>query len=70
MDNKFWYAVMENREDWDWGTGSHDFQEAIRMSKRNFGDSPDQLIAVIDESGNEPMCVREIGYDEYADYDD
>lgn len=47
-----WYAVLMNREDTDWGTGSHDYNEAVRMGQETGADE----IAVIDESGD-PVCV-------------
>lgn len=67
MANKYWYAVLSDREDNDWGTGSFDYDE----SKRILASYPDGLIAVIDggydEDGNEttdPICVEEIPYQE------
>ena len=54
-----WYAVMTNRED-DWGTGSYDLDEAIKMARTQINDYPDTLIAVIDNSSNNPVCVDEI----------
>lgn len=56
-----WYACMQDQDDTDWGTGSRNKQDAIDMvnSWRQDG-YPDAYIAVIDESGNEPMCVEEI----------
>lgn len=60
---KNWYAVMMNREDNDWGNGSFDWDEAVRMAKQ-YGD--EAIIAEIDggydENGNEttdPVCVAE-----------
>ena len=56
-----WYALMQDRDDTDWGTGTYDKQEAIEKVKSWRQDGyPDAYIAVIDESGNEPMCVEEI----------
>lgn len=51
-----WYAVMENKDDDDWGTGSYNFHEAVSMA-RKYG--PDAYIAVIEE-GNDKVCVEEI----------
>lgn len=48
---------MRDHEDSDWGTGSHNLDEAKEMA-RNMGE--DAYIAVIDMSGNEPMCIDEI----------
>lgn len=56
-----WYAVMTDLEDDDWGTGSHDLDEAIAMVRRYREDGkPDAYIAVIDESGVAPFCIDEI----------
>lgn len=65
MEKKLWYAVLENREDNDWGTGSFDLDEAKAMLKKWYPE--DGIIAVIDgkydEDGNEtadPICVDEL----------
>lgn len=58
MANNYWYAVMQDDEDNDWGTGSYDLAEAQAMVSKY----PDGYIAVIDE-GTTPMatiCVGEI----------
>ena len=55
MDKKYWYAVQEHRDD-AWDYGSHDYDEAVEMLKRQEGG----LIAVIDEESN--VCVDEIEY--------
>ena len=55
MENNYWYAVMRDNDDDDWGTGSYSLDEAKEMVKKY----PDGYIAVIDE-GNDPICVREI----------
>lgn len=54
---KVWYAVQEHRDD-AWDYGSHDYDEAVEMLKKQGGG----LIAVIDEDAN--YCVEEIEYDE------
>lgn len=51
-ENRLWYAILTDREDNDWGTGSFDFNEAVEMAK--FRDCT--IIAVID--GEE--CIDEI----------
>lgn len=65
MKKKLWYAVLSDRDDNDWGTGSFVLSEAIAMLKRDY--PVDGLIAVIDgdydEDGNattDPVCVEEI----------
>lgn len=52
MERTYWYAVLENSEDNDWGTGSYDLSEAREMLKQY----PDGKIAVI-EMGPDPICV-------------
>lgn len=59
VEQKMWYAVQVNRED-DWGTGSYDREEAIRMAREQLAEYPDTLIAVIDNSTSDPVCVDEI----------
>ena len=60
MENNYWYAVMMDQEDNDWGTGSHDLREATEkvLAYRANG-CPDAYIAVIDD-GSDPVCVDEI----------
>lgn len=54
--NKIWYAAMRDREDDDWGFGSYDLDEAIRMAK---GLGNESYIAVISE-GPDKVCIDEI----------
>lgn len=67
MTNKYWYAILMDKEDADWGTGSFDRDEAKQM----LAQYPDGLIAVIDGGYNEdgeptsdPICIEEITYEE------
>lgn len=57
---KLWYAVMRDKEDTDWGTGSYNYNEARdkALEYRANGD-PDAYIAVIKE-GFDSVCVDEI----------
>ena len=57
---KYWYAVMKDHEDTDWGYGSHDQSEAEAMAAA-FKDQgyADAYIAVIDDS-SDPVCIDEI----------
>ena len=55
MERKYWYAVLTDDEDNDWGYGSHDLNEAREMVKKY----PEGYIAVIDETAD-PVCVEEI----------
>lgn len=61
VTGEIWYAVMRDREDDDWGTGSYDIDEAKQMCK---GFGPDAYIAVIEE-GVDPVCIEEITQDEF-----
>lgn len=56
---KIWYAVLKDADDFDWGTGSHDKDEAVRMVKGLLNEYPDAYIAVIQE-GTNPVCIDEI----------
>lgn len=65
---KYWYAVMMDHEDTDWGTGSFDLEEAKAMARKyNEG-----FIAVIDanydDDGNattDGVCVEEIEQEDF-----
>lgn len=67
---KYWYAVMEDHEDCDWGTGSFDLEEAkARFLKVGY---PDGYIAVIDANYDENgkattdgVCVDKIFPDDF-----
>ena len=62
---KLWYAAMMDNEDTDWGYGSEDNNTAIEMVRQFWNDRYlDAYIAVIDLSGKEPMCIKEIRYEE------
>lgn len=60
MENR-WYAVMRDRQDDDWGYGSHDLEEAKDMLAGLCVD--DGYIAVIEND----VCVQELGYAELYD---
>lgn len=53
-----WYAVMSDREDNDWGYGSHDLSEAKQMLKD--AEYEDGYIAVIEND----ICTAELTQDE------
>lgn len=57
MDKKFWYAVMRDSDDTDWGTGSYNYEEALEMVHQYIQDGG--YIAVIEEC-DDPICVEEI----------
>ena len=57
-NNNYWYAVMADAEDQDWGTGSYDYNEAVNMVQQYIQDGG--YIAVIEESENDSICVDEI----------
>lgn len=54
-----WYAVQTDPSD-DWGTGSYDLEEAKARAREMREDYPDTLIAVIDNSTDQPVCIDEI----------
>lgn len=55
---KYWYAVMMDREDTDWGTGSFDLDIAMSMVKKHY---PDGHVAVIDASYDEDGAAHSDG---------
>lgn len=56
MKKNYWYAVMMDNDDNDWGTGSYNLSEAKEMVRKY----PEGYIAVIDEGNGDPVCVDEI----------
>ena len=60
--NEYWYAVLTDREDTDWGTGSFDKDEAIQMA----AEMDCEMIAVIrgdyvdGEPTADPICAAEL----------
>lgn len=59
--NKVWYAVMEDANDNDWGYGSYNYEEAVKMAK-NIG--KESRIEVIEE-GQDPVCSEVIEYEDF-----
>lgn len=57
MHNKIWYAVMMDKDDNDWGTGSFDLT-AAKQRARQMRDNgyPDAHIVVIDD-GDDPVAI-------------
>ena len=55
--DRIWYAVMADRDDSDWGYGSHDKSEALQMA-RNM-DNPDAYVVIIDGD----VAIGEINLD-------
>ena len=53
-----WYAVMRDKEDNDWGYGSHDLIEAKQMLKD--AEYEEGCIAVIEND----VCIEELTQDE------
>ena len=59
---KNWYAVLNNRDDNDWGTGSFDWSEAVKMAKSRGCEMIAEIAGGYDEDGHEttdPICVAE-----------
>lgn len=57
----YWYAVMRDCDDQDWGYGSYDLDEAKEMCEKY----PEGYIAVIDNSTDNPVCIEEMHQDEF-----
>lgn len=57
-----WYAALRDREDTDWGYGSHERSEAERMALEM---GKDAYIAVIDTEGD-PICIEEISQEDFG----
>lgn len=55
----YWYAVMKDTEDIDWGYGSGDFEEAKRMAAKLRPDNPGAHIVVVDITGD-PVAVDQV----------
>ena len=76
----YWYAVLVDRQDSDMGTGSYDFDEAVKILKE-WHDDEDACIAqidngavrrdgVLDESNvphSDPYCEAVFDYDDIMD---
>lgn len=63
MDKKYWYAVMYDNDDNDWGSGSYDRPEAeAQVAALRANGHPEAHIAVIDEGypdePADPICVE------------
>lgn len=59
---KNWYAVLNDRDDNDWGTGSFDWSEAVKMAKSRGCEMIAEIDGGYDEDGHEtadPICVAE-----------
>lgn len=73
MGQSYWYAVERNALDVDWGRGSYDYEEAVKMAQvcdrgNAFPLAKRPRIAVIDESEDYPICINVISADEMQDY--
>jgi len=57
-----WYAVLLDREDNDWGTGSYVSEKAIEMARyyRKNNDYPDAYVVVINLTYSDEVAVEEI----------
>ena len=69
MGQSYWYTVERNALDVDWGRGSYDYEEAVKMARiYDHGDAfPLAMrlrIVVIDESEDCPICINVISADE------
>ena len=73
MGQSYWYAVECNALDIDWRRGSYDYEEAVKMAQAYDRGNAFPLemrprIAVIDESGEELICINVIGAEDMQDY--
>lgn len=62
MEKKNWYAVLNDRDDNDWGTGSFDWSEAVAMAKARGCELIAEIDGGYDEAGHEttdPICIAE-----------
>lgn len=56
---KYWYAVQRG-EDYDWGDGSHDYNEALKMAQKLKSFYPDDEIRIVTiEEGPDPIAIDE-----------
>lgn len=65
MTKNYWYAVMMDNDDNDWGCGSYDLSEAeAKVAAYKDQGYTDAYIAVIDEGTTDdpadPICIDEI----------
>ena len=59
LNNEFsnvWYACMTDLQDDDWSFGFWSFSDAVEWCVRH----PGSYIALIDETGSQPICIDEI----------
>lgn len=59
MENKLWYAIVTNN-DGDWGYGSYDREEAVRMAHECAESGMFIRVDVVTiEEGNDPIAIAE-----------
>lgn len=68
--NPYWFAIMNDKEYDDWGTGSRDIDEALQMARDQLEDYPETYIAVIDDDEDNPLCIDTIETDEIKGWED
>jgi hypothetical protein len=56
-----WFAAMFDEDDDDWGDGSYDINEAVKML---CDEDDNAYICVVDENDGDPCAVDEIHYDD------
>lgn len=65
---KHFYAVMTDREDTDWGTGSFDLDQAKEMAKKYENGFIAVIDAGYDADGNattDGVCIDEIAQEDF-----
>ena len=59
MENKIWYAVV-TENDGDWGYGSHDKAEALKMARECAESGKYTRVDLVTiEEGNDPVAIDE-----------
>lgn len=58
VEEQIWYAIEVDEDDNDWGTGSFEYDEAVRMLRETAEYHPDARIAVIKIDQYDSVCDR------------
>ena len=57
MSDKKWYAVERDAEDNDWGYGSHNYYEAVKMARDLKSEGWENAQIAVIEEGDDPVCT-------------
>lgn len=58
VEEQTWYAIEVDEDDNDWGTGSFEYDEAVKMLRETAEHHPDARIAVIKIDQYDSVCDR------------